>query len=95
MTTRSNIINKCADSLELLVVNLNIRMCLFVCAPENQLVIAEFGLYAFIAWSEEHICIKSDRVSEWFIAKKPGSHFAVDGVEVSMKSSKSRQALTS
>ena len=33
--------------------------------------------------------------SEWFIAKKPGSHFAVDGVEVSMKSSKSRQALTS
>ena len=31
----------------------------------------------------------------WFIAKKPGSHFAVDGVEVSMKSSKSRQALTS
>ena len=39
-----NIINKFADSLELLVVNLNIRMCLFVFAPENQLVIAEFGL---------------------------------------------------
>ena len=57
-----NIINKFSDSLGIRVVNLNIRMCLFVCAPENQLVIAEFGLYAFIAWSEEHICIKSDRV---------------------------------
>ena len=57
-----NIINKFSDSLGIRVVNLNIRRCLFVCAPENQLVIAEFGLYAFIAWSEEHICIKSDRV---------------------------------
>ena len=56
-----NIINKCADRLELLVVNLNITMCLFVCAPENQLVIAEFGLYGVIAGSAEHICIKSDR----------------------------------
>ena len=39
-----NIINKFADSLEMPVVNLNIRMCLFVLAPENQLVIGEFGL---------------------------------------------------
>ena len=39
-----NIINKFADSLGMPVVNLNIRMCLFVFAPENQLVIAEFGL---------------------------------------------------
>jgi len=35
---------KFADSLGMLVVNLNIRMCLFVFAPENQLLIAEFGL---------------------------------------------------
>ena len=33
-----NIINKFADSLGMRVVNLNIRMCLFVFAPENQLV---------------------------------------------------------
>ena len=33
-----NIINKFADSLGMPVVNLNIRMCLFVFAPENQLV---------------------------------------------------------
>ena len=59
---RMNIINKFADSLGVPVVNLNIRMCLFVFGPENQLLIAEFGLEAFIAWSEEHICIKSDRV---------------------------------
>ena len=39
-----NIINKFADSLGMPVVNLNIRMCLFVFAPEKQLVIAEFGL---------------------------------------------------
>ena len=31
----------------------------------------------------------------WFIAEKLGSHFAVEGVEVSIKSSKSRQSLTS
>ena len=37
-----NIINKFADSLGMPVVNLNIRMWLFVFAPENQLVIAEF-----------------------------------------------------
>jgi len=57
-----NIINKFADSLEMPLVNLNIGMCLFVFAPENQLLMAEFGLYAFIAWSEEGICIKSDGV---------------------------------
>ena len=39
-----NIINKFADSLGMPVVNLNIRMCLFVVARENQLLIAEFGL---------------------------------------------------
>ena len=40
-----NIIRKFADSLGMPVVNLNIfRMCLFVFAPENQLLIAEFGL---------------------------------------------------
>ena len=39
-----NIIKKIADSLGMPVVNLNIRMCLFVFAPENQLLIAEFGL---------------------------------------------------
>ena len=38
-----NIINKFADSLGM-PVNLNIRMCLFVFAPENQLLITEFGL---------------------------------------------------
>ena len=85
-------INKFADSLGMPVVNLNIIMCLFVFAPENQLVIGEFGLEAFIAWSEECICIESDRVFltkvvlrlhfKWFIAEKPGSHFAVKGVEV-------------
>ena len=35
---------KFADSLGMLVVNLNIRMCLFVFAPENQSLITEFGL---------------------------------------------------
>ena len=93
-----NIINKFADSLGMPVVNLNIRMCLFVFAPEKQLVIGEFGLEAFIAWSEECICIKSDSVFltkvvlrlhfKWFIAEKPRSHFAVRGVEVSSNSSK-------
>ena len=39
-----NIINKFADCLGMPVVNLNIRMCLFVFAPENQILIAEFGL---------------------------------------------------
>ena len=39
-----NIINKFADSLGIPVVNLNIRMFLFVFASENQLLIAEFGL---------------------------------------------------
>ena len=38
-----NIINKFAGSLGMPVVNVNIRMCLFVFAPENQLLIAEFG----------------------------------------------------
>ena len=33
---RMNIINKFADSLGVPVVNLNIRMCLFVFGPENQ-----------------------------------------------------------
>ena len=38
-------INKFADSLGMLVVILNIfTMCLFVFAPENQLLIAEFSL---------------------------------------------------
>ena len=45
-----NIINKFADSLGMLLVNLNIfTMRLFVFAPENQLLIAEFGLSVFIA----------------------------------------------
>ena len=39
-----NIINKFADSLGMPVVNLNIRMCLFGFAPENQLLKAEFSL---------------------------------------------------
>ena len=40
-----NIVNKFADSLGMPVVNnLNIRMCLSVFAPENQLLIAESGL---------------------------------------------------
>ena len=40
-----NIIDKFAESLGMPIVNLNIyRMCLFVFAPENQLLIAEFGL---------------------------------------------------
>ena len=38
-----NITNKFADSLGMSVVNLNIRMCMFVFAPENQLLITEFG----------------------------------------------------
>ena len=38
-----NIINKFADSLGMPVVNVKIRMCLFVFAPENQLLIAEVG----------------------------------------------------
>ena len=51
-----------ADSLGMPVVNLNIfRMCLIVIAPENQLLIAQCGLWAFIAWSEGCICIKSER----------------------------------
>ena len=99
-----NIMNKFADSLGMPVVNLNIRMCLFVFAPEKQLVIGEFGLCfgLFIAWSEECICIKSDSLFltkvvlklhfMWFIAEKPGSHFAVRGVEVSIKSSKMRRS---
>ena len=71
-------------------------------SPENQLVIAVFGLYAFIAWSEECICINSDSMFltkvvlrlhfKWFIAEKPGSQFAVEGVEVSIKSSKMRRS---
>ena len=40
----TNIINKFSDSLGMPVVNLNIRMCLFVFAPENELLITEFGL---------------------------------------------------
>ena len=32
---------------------------------------------------------------KWFIAEKPGSHFAVEGVEVSIKFSKIRQSLRS
>ena len=61
-------------------------------SPENQVVIGQFGLESFIAWSEECICIKSDGVFltkvvlrlhfKWFIAEKPGSQFAVEGVEV-------------
>ena len=39
-----NIVNKFADSLGMPVVNFNIRMCLFVFAPENQLLIPESGL---------------------------------------------------
>ena len=39
-----NVIKKFADNLGMPVVNLNITMCLFVFAPENQLLIAEFGL---------------------------------------------------
>ena len=40
-----NIINKFGDSLGMLVVNLNIfTVRLFVFAPKNQLLIAEFGL---------------------------------------------------
>ena len=39
-----NIINQFADGLGMPVVNVNIRMCLFVFAPENQLLITEFGL---------------------------------------------------
>ena len=39
-----NIINKFADGLGMPAVNVNIRMCLFVLAPENQLLITEFGL---------------------------------------------------
>ena len=35
---------KFPDSLGMPVVNLNITMCLFVFAPENQLLITEFGL---------------------------------------------------
>ena len=50
-----NIINKFADGLGMPVLNLNIRMCLFVFAPENQLLITEFGPYGFLAWSEERI----------------------------------------
>ena len=58
-----NILYKYAESLRMPIVKLNIyRMCLFVFAPENRLLIAEFGLWAFVVWSEEHICIKSDRV---------------------------------
>ena len=37
-------INKFADSLGMPAGNVNIRMCLFVFAPENQLLITEFGL---------------------------------------------------
>ena len=39
-----NVINKFANSLGMPVVNLNIRMYMFVFAPENQLLIAQFGL---------------------------------------------------
>ena len=60
---RMNIMNKFAERSGMPTVKLNIyRMCLFVFAPENQLLIAEFGLWAFIVWSEERIRIKSDRV---------------------------------
>ena len=38
------IINKFADSWGMPVVNLYIRMCLFVFPPEKQLVLGEFGL---------------------------------------------------
>ena len=42
---RMNIMNKFAESSGMPIVKLNIyRMCLFVFAPENQLLIAEFGL---------------------------------------------------
>ena len=37
----------------------------------------------------------SEITLKWFIAEKPGWHFAVEGVEVSIKSSKIRQALMS
>ena len=39
-----NIINKFADILGMPVVNLNIRMYLFVFALENRLMMGEFGL---------------------------------------------------
>ena len=40
-----NIINKFAEKLGMPIVKLNIyRMCLFVFAPEKQLLIAEFSL---------------------------------------------------
>ena len=39
-----NIMNQFADGLGMPVVNVNIRMCLFVFAPENQSLITEFGL---------------------------------------------------
>ena len=60
-----NIVNKFAESLGMRIVKLNIHsMCLFVFGGlENQLLTAEFrsaGLQ--IVWSEECICIKSDRV---------------------------------
>ena len=38
------IIIKFAENLGMPVVNLNIRMCLLVFAPENQLLKAEFSL---------------------------------------------------
>ena len=86
-----NIINRFADSLEMPVVNLNIRMSLCLCSRKP---VTEFGLKSAFASDR----VFSPRVVlrlhfKWFVAEKPSSHFAVEGVEVSIKSSKIRQSL--
>ena len=50
-----NIINKFADSLGMPGVNLNIRMCLFVVAPENQLLIAELRVVQYARTESDHL----------------------------------------
>ena len=57
-----NIINKFADSLGMPVVNLNIRMCLFVFAPENQLLITGLVPTASLRGLKSAFCMKSDSV---------------------------------
>ena len=102
-----NIINKFAESLAMPVVNLNIywaSLCLGSRKPVTDSRVRCEGFH-YMVWFKERIRMKSDRVLwpkgvrrlhfKWFIAEKPGLHFAADGDKLSIKPSKMRQSLMS